>query len=324
MSTTEDDGGTRRRGPGVLFSLVLLAPVGVVMGCRVADTDAVTPVPQLLAFLPWLVAPTALGAWCALRARWWTGVVAAVALLGLVAWYMEPYGRITRPGGAAVAELRVLTANVEFGRAAASLAGAVREKRADIVFVQECDAACTDLLKRELGEELPHLHDVPGSGSAGSVILSAHPLRAAAPVPGTMGMPGAVADVQGHNVRLQLAHPMPPLPQHLDAWRRELRALRDFAAAQGDQPTVLAGDFNASQDHAAFREILDTGLRDAARLDGSHRTPTWPSPTAAVFGAQIDHVLLSRHFSVEDADFLSLRNTDHRALVTRVALHPRP
>lgn len=89
----------------------------------------------------------------------------------------------------------------------------------------------------------------------------------------------------------------------------------------GGTPTVLAGDFNASQDHAAFRAILDTGLRDAARLAGSGRTPTWPARTAPAIGAQIDHVLVSEDFSASDAHFLDLADTDHRALLVDIALH---
>jgi endonuclease/exonuclease/phosphatase (EEP) superfamily protein YafD len=136
-----------------------------------------------------------------------------------------------------------------------------------------------------------------------------------------MGMPGAVADVRGHAVRLQLAHPMPPLPGQVDVWRSELDALRDHAAADPDTPTVVAGDFNASQDHAAFRRILDTGLRDAARLTGDDRTPTWPARTAPTLGVQIDHVLVSRHFAAQETRFLDLTGTDHRAVLVELTLH---
>lgn len=170
----------------------------------------------------------------------------------------------------------------------------------------ECEYACDAALKRALSTAYPHRQAVEAGGSKGSVILSRFPLEAADGVPGTMGMPGAVADVRGRAVRLQLAHPMPPLPGQVDVWRRELGALRDFAAEgtegtagsdSSDTSTVLAGDFNASQDHAAFRRILDTGLRDAARLAGADRTPSWPARTAPTLGVQIDHVLVSRDFS---------------------------
>lgn len=113
------------------------------------------------------------------------------------------------------------------------------------------------------------------------------------------------------------------LPAHLATWREELSAPRDHAAANRAHPTVLAGDFNASQDHAAFRRILDTGLRDAARLAGDARTPSWPALTAPPLGAQIDHVLVSQDFSANKSRFLDLGNTDHRALLVDLTLYKR-
>jgi endonuclease/exonuclease/phosphatase (EEP) superfamily protein YafD len=295
--------------------------VSVVVGCRVADTDAVTPVPQLLAFLPWLVAPTGAALLFSALGRWWTGMVWGVAVLALLAWFIEPYGRVAQPAGTAVTSVRVLTSNVEFGRATGPLVTAVRRERPDVVFVEECADVCRTTLERDVGTAYPHRRAVVAPGSAGSVILSRFPLRGTAGVPGTMGMPGAVADVDGTPVRLQLAHPMPPLPRQVNLWRSELGRLRDFADADPAAPTVLAGDFNASQDHAAFRHILDTGLNDAARLAGGDRTPSWPARTLPVLGAQIDHVLVSRQFGARDARFLALAGTDHRALLVDLTLY---
>lgn len=322
--------GTRGRRPGgrrrfsTWCAALLFAGVSAVVGCRAADTDGITPVPQLLAFLPWLLVPTAAGLLFTLRARWWTGAVWGVVLLGPLAWYIEPYGKTGEPAGRPVADLRVLTSNVEFGRATGALIDTVRREKPDLVFVQECEYTCDAALKRELAGTYPHRQAVEGGGSEGSVILSRFPLEATEGVPGTMGMPGAVADVEGHAVRLQLAHPMPSLPDQVPLWQRELGRLRDAAAAARDTPTVFAGDFNATQDHAAFRRILDTGLRDAARLDGADRTPTWPSRTAPAFGAQIDHILVSKHFTARKTRFLPLPHTDHHTLLTDLTLHTRP
>ncbi|MEU6094404.1 endonuclease/exonuclease/phosphatase family protein [Streptomyces sp. NPDC047079] len=305
---------------------VLLAGVSVVVGCRAADTDALTPVPQLLAFLPWLLAPAVLALLLALLLRWRTGLVWGLLVLAALAWFTEPYGRAGEPTGTALAGFRVLTSNVQFGRGTASLVPALRRERPDVVFVEECESRCSALLERAFGGTngtYPYRRAVDGAGSDGSVILSRFPLTAAPGVPGTMGMPGAVADVHGHPVRLQLAHPMPPLPGQVSVWRRELGELRAYAAAGGDTPTILAGDFNASQDHAAFRRILGTGLHDGARLADDARTPSWPARTAPLIGAQIDHVLVSRDFSARSAHFLALADTDHRALVLDVTLHRR-
>ncbi|MFJ9543506.1 endonuclease/exonuclease/phosphatase family protein [Streptomyces sp. NPDC101225] len=301
---------------------LLLVAVSAVAGCRAADTDGVTPIPQVLAFLPWLLAPAALALLLTLLARWRLGMVWALVVLGLLAWFIEPYGRTEDAGGTPVAEFRVLTSNVEFGRGTGSLVPEIRRHRPGIVFVEECEYGCRATLLREFGTVYPYRRAVAAEGSKGSIVLSRFPLRTTAGVRGTMGMPGAVADVRGHEVRLQLAHPMPPLPGQVGVWRRELGRLRDTAAATRT-PLVLAGDFNSSQDHAAFRRILDTGLSDAAALAGHDRTPSWPARLTPGFGAQIDHVLVSRDFSASGARFLRLTGTDHRALLVDLTLHRR-
>ncbi|MGW0846119.1 endonuclease/exonuclease/phosphatase family protein [Streptomyces sp. NPDC002787] len=319
----------RHRGKAFLAALLLLG-VTVVVASRAADIDAFTPVPQLLAFLPWLLAPTGLALLLSLLARWWTGLTWGVVVLGALAWYIEPYGKTSEPTGPVLAEVRVMTSNVQFGRGTDALVKAVRRDRPDIVFVEECELTCSAKLRDTLGDlsgrtpPYPHRQSIEGYGSTGSVILSRYPLKSADPIPGTMGMPGAVADIEGRPVRLQLAHPMPPLPGQLDTWRRELGALRAYAAKDTGTPTILAGDFNASQDHAAFRAILDTGLSDAARQTGADRTATWPSRTTPRFGAQIDHVLVSeKDFSAREVRFQELSGTDHNAVTADLALHQR-
>ncbi|MEU6140254.1 endonuclease/exonuclease/phosphatase family protein [Streptomyces sp. NPDC047081] len=301
---------------------MLLACTSVVVGCRVADADGITPVPQVLAFLPWLLVPAGLSLALALLARWRLGIVWSLLVLAVLAWFIEPYGETDEPGGTPVAELKVLTSNVEFGRGTGSLVPVIRARKPDIVFVEECEYTCQGTLRRDFASTYPYRQAVVAGGSEGSVVLSRFPLKATGGVDGTMGMPGAVADVRGHDVRLQLAHPMPPLPGQVGVWKRELGRLREAAAATST-PLILAGDFNASQDHAAFRRILDTGVRDAARLAGHDRTPSWPARLTPAFGAQIDHVLVSKDFSASDARFIRLNDTDHRALLVNITLHQR-
>ncbi|MEV5987173.1 endonuclease/exonuclease/phosphatase family protein [Streptomyces sp. NPDC052051] len=321
--------GHRSRGRTVAawFAGVLLTGVSAVVGCRAADTDAISPVPQLLAFLPWLIAPVGVALLFALLARWRTGLVWGVLVLAPLAWFMEPYGKSDEPTGTPLAEFRVLTSNVQYGRGTAALVTAIRRERPDIVFVEECEHHCSATLRQAFGGPdgvYRYRQAVEGAGSDGSVLLSRFPLKAASGVPGTMGMPGAVADVRGHRVRLQLAHPMPPLMGQLTLWRRELGALRSYATAGGDTPTILAGDFNASQDHAEFRRILDTGLHDSARLADRARTPSWPARVPSPLGVQIDHALVSREdFSVNSARFLDIADTDHRALLVDLTLRQR-
>ncbi|MEU6126319.1 endonuclease/exonuclease/phosphatase family protein [Streptomyces sp. NPDC047123] len=301
---------------------MLLAGVSTVLGFRVADSDGRTPVPQLLAFLPWLLVPAAAGLLMALLGRWRLGMLWGVLVLGLIAWYVQPYGTTDAPRGPAVAELRVLTSNVEFGQGTRGLLDAVRAERPDLLFVEECDHGCAALLRAELPRaDYPYRAAFDATGAEGSVILAKVPLKSAPGIDATLGMPGAVADVRGRPVRVQLAHPMPPMPREVGRWRSELRSIRDYAAAGDGRPTIVAGDFNATQDHAAFRSVLDTGLRDAARLAGSSRAPSWPAAAPAPLGAQIDHVLATPDFSARDARFLDIGDTDHRALAVTLTLH---
>lgn len=315
-----------RQRPSAWLAALLLAGVSTILGFRIADSDGFTPVPQILAFLPWLLAPAVAALLLAALARWRVGLVWGVVALGGVAWFMEPYGKTDEPEGPAVAELRVMASNVEFGKATHGLLKAVREEKPDLLFVPECDYVCSDTLRDELPRsDYPYRTASEAGGAEGSVIVSKLPLKKASGLAGTLGMPGAVAELKsGHQIRVQLAHPMPPLPEQLSTWRTELAELRDYAAEgrRAKRSTIIAGDFNATQDHAAFREILDTGgVRDAARLAGSARTPSWPADLMSPLGTQIDHVLATPDFSARDARFLNIGDTDHRTLVVDLTLH---
>ncbi|MFF3243027.1 endonuclease/exonuclease/phosphatase family protein [Streptomyces sp. NPDC002870] len=313
-----------RRAAAWLAGLLLIAP-SVVVACRVADTDGITPVPQLLAFLPWLLLPAGTALLLALLARWRTGMVWALAVLAVTGWFVRPYdtGLTDDPPGPVVARLEVLTSNVEFGNATKGLLATIRREQPDLVFVQECDHTCSDALAAEISRgDYPYRNIVEGYSASGSAILSKHPLRPAPGIDATLAMPGSVAMVGDRPVNLQLAHPLPPIPSGVDDWQRELGLVRTYAAGTKGRPTVLAGDFNASQDHAAFRRLLDAGdLRDSATLAGAARTPSWPAMARRPLGAQIDHVLISEDFSVRGARFLDLTDTDHRSLLVELELH---
>ncbi|MEI2820171.1 MAG: endonuclease/exonuclease/phosphatase family protein [Marmoricola sp.] len=64
-------------------------------------------------------------------------------------------------------------------------------------------------------------------------------------------------------------HTTPPL-YGIKLWRQDLREVAaSVSQAKADGDTVLvAGDFNATIDHRAFREVLDAGLIDAADACG--------------------------------------------------------
>jgi endonuclease/exonuclease/phosphatase family metal-dependent hydrolase len=80
---------------------------------------------------------------------------------------------------------------------------------------------------------------------------------------------------------------------------------------------VLAGDFNATFDHAAFRGVLDHGYTDAAEQTGRGLTPTWAGWGPPI---TIDHVLVDNRCAVRDYSVLDLPGSDHNAVLADLQL----
>ncbi|MET7641106.1 endonuclease/exonuclease/phosphatase family protein [Streptomyces sp. NPDC005438] len=320
-------GAARRRGGGwpVLCALTLLG-LSALLGVRAADLDGPTPVPQLLAFLPWLLVPGWVALLFAVLSRRTLLALWAVVVLAFTGWYVQPYGDDARArDGEERARFRVLTANLGRGGATEELRRFLLREKPQVVAVQECERRCVRMLAdSRVREVYPYrLVDTDGrTTAAGSALLSAFPLSDRGQVPATMAQPGATLEIGALTVRVQVVHPMPPMHDDVPRWERELTTLRKVAASRSaGTPTVFAGDFNSSQDHAVFRRLLDTGLRDSARLRGQSRTPTWPTHTAPPLGAQIDHVLVSRQLEPAEARFVDLAGSDHRALLVDLKLY---
>ncbi|MGH3325320.1 MAG: endonuclease/exonuclease/phosphatase family protein, partial [Streptomyces sp.] len=103
-----------RRRPLAWFAGLLLAGVSVPLAARGMDADGPTPVPQLLAFLPWFLAPGWLALLCAVYSRRFLATVWAIAVLVAAGWFTLPQGPDAVAAGERPAEarFRVLTANV--------------------------------------------------------------------------------------------------------------------------------------------------------------------------------------------------------------------
>ena len=117
--------------------------------------------------------------------------------------------------------------------------------------------------------------------------------------PAYAAQPTALLDLPGADaVELICVHASAPAlaPNGAARWRAELAAL----PAPGELPRVVAGDFNATLDHAAFRGLLRLGYADAAQQAGEALTPTW-GPTGKDPLLALDHVLVNRGCAVSRA-----------------------
>jgi endonuclease/exonuclease/phosphatase family metal-dependent hydrolase len=247
-----------------------------------------------------------------------TAAVAATAL-GLIVRSRRVPRRQSEAGGPT---LRVVTVNLYYGRAhAESVVARVRQAGADVLFVQELTAdAVTRLKQAGLEDLMPHTQiELRIGRSRGSGIYSRFPLGEGPAVPPARAAhPSALVELPGgESVELICAHPAAPALARGGAvrWRSELAAL----PPPGDRPRVIAGDFNATFDHAAFRAVLRLGYADAARQVGNGLTRTWGPPGKRAL-LTIDHVLVSRGCAVHACSVHVIPGSDHRAVYAEIRL----
>jgi len=219
-----------------------------------------------MAFTPYGV-PLALagGAAAALLRRWALVAVAAVIVLAvLLAPRAVGDAAEARAGGP---QLRVMTANVRRGSVPpAALIELVRCERVDALAAQELSPQLASELERGgLDELLPNAVLAPHSA-----VYARRPLR---PLPSFQGakaeMTAAAVDVPGTApVRMISVHVAVPLVGgDLAGWRADLRALP--AAPRRGDVQLLAGDFNATLDHHALRELVDAATATPPEAAGA-------------------------------------------------------
>ena len=276
---------------------------------------AVTP--QVAAAAPW----AAIGLRLARRPGPAATAALAAAGLGLA---VRPRG-IPRPQPTASGPvLRVLTVNLFHGQGdAETVVARARQVEADVLFLQELTAdAVTRLKQAGLADLMPYTRLELRKGSGGSGIYSRFPLSEGPHVaPVRAAHPTALLELpSGEAAELICVHTSAPALRRDGAarWRAELAVL----PPPGRLPRVLAGDFNATLDLAAFRDVLRLGYADAARQAGKALTPTWgPWGTGAML--TLDHVLVDRSCAVLACSVHVIPGSDHRAVYAAIQLPRR-
>ena len=276
----------------------------------------------LLSFTPQVTA----GAWASALLLRGAGPAAATVLAGTaLTAVVGPRAVPSRQPSVAGPVLRVLTANLLAGRAGAeAVAELVCRKHADVLFVQELtDGAAARLERAGLGDLLPHRVTQPVRHGAGDGIYARYPLRGGPPAaPAPAARCTARLDLpSGQFVQLACIHAAPPQPPWSPGvtarWRSQLSAL----PAPGADLGILAGDFNATLDHAQFRRLLRRGYVDAASQAGHGLSLTWgPQPGRGPALLAIDHVLIDRRCAVVTTSAHRLTGSDHRALYAELRL----
>jgi endonuclease/exonuclease/phosphatase family metal-dependent hydrolase len=297
--------------PWVAWAVVRLG--GLERGHPLTAMIAGTPYAAASGWLPLLVA-------AGLR-RWIVLAVAALAWAGLVAAVApRAVGGATDRDGE---RLVVMTANLKYGEGdARRVLELVDRHDVDVLSLQELtpegvrrlDAA--GARRRLPGRVLEALPSAAGSG-----LMARRPLRRVATGPqgaGAAQPEAALTTPGGVALRVRAIHPYPPIDARKVRWWRT--RLEDLPGPRdGDALRILAGDFNATLDHDAFREVLDRGYTDAADAVGAGLQTTWPArgrgPSVA-----IDHVLVPDAVGVRRVLVREVPGSDHRAVIAELVL----
>lgn len=194
---------------------------------------------------------------------------------------------------------KVVTLNAWFrNRDTRRVAHYIAVSQADVVFVQEFDAA----RMRELTRALPtgiHAAFVANLDRHGAAVLSRWPIEAARPLhlAGTSRYAQwALVRWRDKQVQVVAVHlPWPLGPQSTRERDAQLNALAEWMS-RSTQPVIVGGDFNQTPWSPRFsKAVAAAHARDA--LATHPAMYTWPT-SFPLLGIQIDHCLISPQWQV--------------------------
>jgi endonuclease/exonuclease/phosphatase (EEP) superfamily protein YafD len=254
----------------------------------------------------------------------------AVTMSGLVGMALlaaaSPVG-VRRSAGAssvpaAAAHITLVTANVlVHNDQFAALVRRLLDERADVLLLQEVTPAHAAVLD-ELIRVRPTLRLLaePREDYSGWAIVTRLPVTSIGRID-VPGWPIASAVLEHPLTPIRVVNVHTPAPQSThdqSIWEVQLSALAGFSDLT--VPTVLAGDFNATNDHRAFRRLLTGGFADAFERVGRGWGATWPAHRFVVPVLRLDHVLVDQALEVTALEEFGLHGSDHRGL--RAVLAP--
>ncbi|MDN5795502.1 MAG: endonuclease/exonuclease/phosphatase family protein [Intrasporangium sp.] len=220
--------------------------------------------------------------------------------------------------------LVVMTQNFEYGDVLA-LAREVRDRQVDVLVL--CDMGTkqwTGVQESSIPNDLPYVADREG----GAVAFSRYPLAEDEPITLHGGGSRSVhitTSPLGH-VTLYALHPAQPYRP--GEWQEDgARVVGAVGAGlSGDpDPTIVAGDLNATLDHWPLRALASIGFTDAVVAVNGGFQPTFPvGGREQRFGItvppvfQIDHVFVSRQLVVSEVARVATPGADHLGVLATI------
>ena len=235
-----------------------------------------------------------------------------------VAWLSPLFVPDQRP--ATTAGFTLLSLNMHNGLADPAELSARAEQADVVILVEMTPAALSALRSLDWDRRFPYSVGDPRDDVSNTAVYSRFALG-----PGTLlartsfqQWETSVEVPELGNVRLLAVHPCNPYCGG-DQWSADHRVLRNAAATDRDRPTVLAGDFNAVDDHGPMQQLRGLGLKSATDVLGAGWLPSYPANRAFPPLLPIDHVLINDQLTATSITSFSIDGSDHLGLLTVLA-----
>lgn len=323
------DSATRQRSPlAVAVGVLLVFGAALFVLPDLVELDRSVPFTQLVAVRRVLV--VLLLGFAALVAvyppwRLTAAGLAVVALVGVGLLAPRAVADDAPPPQPGETVLTVLTLNVDDGSTDADTVAAVLEReRPALVTLPEAGPSDVDDLQEALDGLGYRVQAAPDdrTDDFDTVSVALAPSLADAEVStGQRGDFPAIEVTGGAlgSLRFVAYHANAPVPNRMDLWLADLPVLQRWCGAQ--QPTVIAGDLNATLDHSLLRSSI-AGCADAAEQLGKGLVGTFPVSRPRWIGVQIDHVLVTGGVRPLRVEILDVPGSNHRAVLAEVAVPP--
>lgn len=257
----------------------------------------------------------------ALRRKWLPAAV-LFAIATLNAWPVLPY--LPRPAPAAAATptaapFKIMTVNVSYRRfSARRFRDIVADASPDVLLVIEFTPQAEETLAY-VDKEFAYKLKAPAEGPYGIALWSHFPLEHAYTFP--------LGPVQGIDARIQAPggaftllglHLMSPTLPHRAEQRNEELAMIAERRATIMGPVVVAGDFNITPYSPYYSDWLEAAQLTDTRY-GRTLSTSWPV-VLPILGIPIDHVAVSKEFTVLSHQRLPAFGSDHWGIMAELAL----
>lgn len=244
-------------------------------------------------------------------------VVVALTALHL-SWLGPFFVRDHRP--AVTPTFTIMSLNLYGGHADPDQVDRVADQADVVVLVETTPQALAALQRRGWDQRYPYaVGDVRSGAASDTTIYSRFPLD-----PGTLVNTSfqqwltTVHIPRVGDVRLLAAHPCNPYCGS-GRWASEHDTVNRVAQANLDQPLVVAGDFNAVDDHGPMLALRRLGLKSATDVAGAGWLPTWPANRGYPPLLPIDHVMINDRLTATTVATFAVADTDHRGLLATLA-----